>query len=115
MGGKFAFTALETVSHRICFRSTASVQRRIELIVKTGFGAKDYSNAAKTEHLKPMQVELRRLEDLVKEIHAEQLYMRQREEELRDTNESTNSRVKWFSIGTIFILSSLGLYQINYL
>ena len=41
--------------------------------------------------------------------------MRQREEEMRDTNESTNSRIKWFSSATIIIVSILGGWQIMYL
>ena len=65
--------------------------------------------------MEPLQVELRRLEDAAKEIHEEQLYMRQREEEMRDTNESTNSRIKWFSSATIIIVSILGGWQIMYL
>eukprot|EP00949_MAST-11_sp_MAST-11-sp1_P003505 g3505.t1 len=113
--GKFAFTAVETGRHRMCFKSTAPVDRRIDIDVKIGVEAKDYSSVAKEEHLKPIEVNLRRLQDMVHEIHEEQLYMRAREEAMRDTNESTNSRLKWFSLTTIMILLSLGTWQILYL
>ena len=65
--------------------------------------------------MEPVEVELNKLLDSVTGIHAEQLYARAREEELRDTNESTADRVKWFSLLTIFVLLSLGLWQIFYL
>jgi hypothetical protein len=41
--------------------------------------------------------------------------LRMREQKLRDTNESTNERVKWFSLGTMGVLVSLGGWQVVYL
>ena len=41
---------------------------------------------AQAEKLKPLEVELRRLEDLSKSIVDDFAYMRAREEEMRDTN-----------------------------
>ena len=80
-----------------------------------GVAAKDFHAIAKKSHLTPVEVELNKLLDSVTEIHAEQLYSRAREEELRDTNESTADRVKWFSLVTIVVLLCLGLWQIFYL
>ena len=42
-------------------------------------------------------------------------YLRAREQKLRDTNESTNNRVKWFGFGTTFLLIGLWCWQIMYL
>lgn len=41
---------------------------------------------AKAEKMKPMEMELRRLEDLAESIVNDFAYMRAREEEMRDTN-----------------------------
>lgn len=41
---------------------------------------------AKAEKLKPMEVELKKLEDLSESIVNDFAYMRAREEEMRDTN-----------------------------
>ncbi len=41
---------------------------------------------AKVEKLKPLEVELRRLEDLSQDIVTDFAYMKAREEEMRDTN-----------------------------
>lgn len=49
------------------------------------------------------------------EIVTEMEYLREREQKLRDTNESTNERVKWFAIGTMGMLVGLGAWQIIYL
>lgn len=42
-------------------------------------------------------------------------YLRAREHKLRDTNESTNERVKWFAFGTMGMLIGLGVWQVVYL
>jgi hypothetical protein len=52
---------------------------------------------------------------MVQEIVNEMDYLRTREQKLRDTNESTNNRVKWFGFGTIGMLMALGAWQIVYL
>ena len=47
---------------------------------------------AKAEKLKPMEVELKRLEDLSESIVNDFAYMRAREEEMRDTNGQLNQQ-----------------------
>ena len=68
-----------------------------------------------SEKLKPVETELRRIEETVNEIVTEMEYLRVREQKLRDTNESTNERVKWFAFGTIGMLVGLGAWQLVYL
>lgn len=46
---------------------------------------------AKVEKLKPLEVELRRLEDLSESIVNDFAYMKKREEEMRDTNGKTQN------------------------
>jgi hypothetical protein len=41
---------------------------------------------AKVEKLKPLEIELRRLEDLSQDIVSDFTYMKDREQEMRDTN-----------------------------
>jgi p24 family protein delta-1 len=62
-----------------------------------------------------VETELRRIEETVNEIVQEMEYLRLREQKLRDTNESTNERVKWFSLGTMGMLVGLGAWQVVYL
>jgi len=65
--------------------------------------------------LKPVEAELRRLSEVANEIADEMDYLRTREMGLRDTNESTNERVKWFALGTMGMLVALGVWQVVYL
>jgi hypothetical protein len=89
--------------------------RHIELDVDIGADAKDWSAIQAGEKLKPIETELRRLEEVVAEIVDEMDYLRAREQKLRDTNESTNERVKWFAICTMSTLVALGAWQVVYL
>jgi hypothetical protein len=89
--------------------------RHIELDIDIGADAKDWNAIQATEKLKPVEAELRRLEELTAEVVSEMEYLRTREVSLRDTNESTNSRVKWFGIATTWLLIGLWVWQILYL
>uniref|UniRef100_A0A915JD75 GOLD domain-containing protein n=1 Tax=Romanomermis culicivorax TaxID=13658 RepID=A0A915JD75_ROMCU len=118
--GKFAFTADEYDMFEICITTksppgTVNRPREVHLTTKHGIEAKNYEQLAKAEKLKPLEVELRRLEDLSESIVHDFQYMRKREEEMRDTNESTNSRVLYLSIFSMCCLLGLALWQVLYL
>ncbi len=89
--------------------------RHIELDIDIGADARDWSAIQAQDKLKPVETELRRIEELVGEIVVEMDYLRSREQKLRDTNESTNERVKWFAFGTMGMLVGLGAWQVVYL
>ena len=95
--------------------SSSTSSRHIELDIDIGADAKDWSAVQAAEKLKPVETELRRIEETVNEIVQEMEYLRTREQKLRDTNESTNERVKWFAIGTMGMLVALGAWQVVYL
>jgi hypothetical protein len=118
--GKFAFITEEYDMFEICFESKMQHgmhggDREVNINMKRGVEAKNYGDMAKAEKLKPMEVELKRLEDLSESIVNDFAYMRAREEEMRDTNESTHSRVLYFSIFSMCCLLGLATWQVLYL
>lgn len=68
------------------FLDQQRIKREISLSTRHGVEAKNYEDLAKAEQLKPLEVELRRLEDLSDSIVQDFSFMRQREEEMRSTN-----------------------------
>lgn len=48
--------------------------------------------------MKPLEVELRRLEDLSESIVNDFAYMKKREEEMRDTNGNTTQHIHSYSV-----------------
>lgn len=119
--GKFAFTTDEYDIFEICISNHGPVgaghaqSREVSLNMKHGVEAKNYEDIAKAEKLKPLEVELRRLEDLSDQIVKDFSFMRQREEEMRNTNESTNSRVLYLSIFSMLCLLALAVWQVMFL
>ncbi|KAJ6017523.1 Endoplasmic reticulum vesicle protein 25 [Penicillium sp. IBT 35674x] len=117
-----AFTSTADTTFDVCMenqlvgRNTQqNPVREVELDVEIGADARDWSSIQAQEKLKPIETDLRRIEEMVADIVTEMDYLRAREQRLRDTNESTNERVKWFAFGTMGMLVGLGAWQVVYL
>lgn len=118
--GKFTFTSEMYDTFEICFISHVppthrGVEQDISLDIKKGIETKSYEGIGEAAKLKPLEVDLKRLEDLSDAIVQDFALMRKREEEMRDTNESTNSRVLFFSIFSMCCLLGLATWQVLYL
>jgi len=115
--GKFAFTSQMGGEHLICFITTTSyfqgVARkfRFDVSFEVGEAAHDYTEIAKTEHLSAIEVEIRKLNDKIRNIRGEQDYQKVREAYFRDTAESNNSRVMWWTILQVVVIFAAGGWQ----
>ncbi|KAL5596824.1 hypothetical protein BROUX41_006492 [Berkeleyomyces rouxiae] len=118
---RVVFTSHVDAALDICFLNTLTGNsinnptRSVELDIDIGADAKDWAAIQATEKLKPVEADLRRMEEMIAEIVSEMDYLRSREQKLRDTNESTNNRVKWFGVSTTWLLVGLWAWQILYL
>ncbi len=88
------------------------MKRKVALHVKIGVEAKDYSQIAKKENLKPLEVEIRKVLDRAQELGRLMEEMKEREVRMRSLNEETNERVLWFSILSIVVLVALSAWQL---
>jgi hypothetical protein len=118
--GKFSFTSEIFDVYELCFISKVPANVRgmaqeVSINVKKGVETKSYEGIAEAAKLKPLELELKKLEDLSDAIVQEFALMRKREEEMRDTNESTNNRVLFFSIFGMCCLLGLATWQVLYL
>jgi len=119
--GRFAFTSNIGGEYKICFQPNAARwftnKQKIKLFLdlQTGEKATDYEDLASQEHLSALEVSVRRLNDRIRDIRSEQSYQRNREAMFRNTSESTNARVMWWSIIQTLILVGTGLWQITHL
>jgi len=120
--GRFAFTSQLGGEHKICLTLNTpagwfseKMKLKLHLDIETGESATDYEDLAKSEHLSALEVEVRRLNDRIKDIRSEQNYQRAREMDFRDTSEETNTRVVWWSIIQTLILVGAGMWQISHL
>lgn len=116
--GQFGFTSKEIGNFVACFwipEAPKGTKITVDLDWKTGLAAKDWANVAKREKIDGIELEIRKLEDAVKDIHDNMLYLREREEQMRHVNETTNSRMAWFSISSLFICLVVAVLQLWYL
>ncbi|EFJ16199.1 hypothetical protein SELMODRAFT_117173 [Selaginella moellendorffii] len=95
--GQFGFKASTTGVYVACFWlenvDAKEAVVAVDLDWKTGVAAKDWGNIAKREHIDGVELELRKIEELVDSIHEEMLFLREKEQEMRAFNESTNTRI----------------------
>jgi len=117
---KFAFTTRENngEDYTFCFfdnvKENDSVKKRfVRLEVYSDL--QDYTGLATRENLKPLEIQLRKMEDTVSNIVQEYNYIKKREEEHRNTNESTNTRVFFLSILSLTTCVLLGAGQALYM
>lgn len=118
---RMAFTSHAEAAFDVCFENILAdgrklgLARSVELDVDIGADARDWNAIQAAEKLKPVEIELRRIEEVVSEIVNQMEYLRRREQKLRDTNESTNERVKYFAVAVMLTLVGLGAWQVFYL
>nr|KYP63166.1 Transmembrane emp24 domain-containing protein 10 [Cajanus cajan] len=116
--GNFAFTSRESGNYLACFWVTHNDRDgdiSVNLDWKTGIAAKDWDTVARKEKIEGVELELRKLEGSVESIHENLIYLRGREAEMRNVNESTNSRVAWFSIMSLGICITVSVLQLWHL
>ncbi|KAG8457248.1 hypothetical protein KFE25_011490 [Diacronema lutheri] len=111
----FSVTSETTGVHKVCFANDNPVRRRVVITLRKGLEVDDHSQIARKDHVEQIEKQLDRMREMAMAIKEEMIYMRGREEEMRDTNESTNTRVLWFNIMTLTLIGAMGLWQIYYL
>ncbi|KAJ1970866.1 vesicle coat component [Dimargaris xerosporica] len=116
------FTAHENAEVSACFRNILDNGiapdarfRTITYSMDVGASAVDYAAMATDEKIKPIEAEMRKLEAYLEEVDEQIAYMKRRESKLRNTNESTNERVKFLSILSLIIIAAAGVWQVFYL
>ncbi|KAM4555134.1 transmembrane emp24 domain-containing protein 9-like [Odontesthes bonariensis] len=120
--GRFTFTSHTPGEHQICLHSNSSKfslfaggMLRVHLDIQVGEHANNYAEIAAKDKLTELQLRVRQLAEQVDQIQKEQDYQRYREERFRQTSESTNQRVLWWSIVQTLILVAIGIWQMRHL
>ena len=108
---KFAFsTQVEGVTY-FCLFNKETVDNTFDFEISHGIDAKDYSNIAKKQNLKPTETEILRVEDFVKEMKgaAESIWVK--ESHKLEMSESFNSSLLWTSLFGIVVIIAFGAFE----
>ena len=90
-----------------------SLCQRVDLKLDVGESGLDYAEVAKKEHLTELELEIRKLNDKVKDVLNEQSYQKQRELEFRRTSEQIHSKQRYWSIFEVCVMVLATYFQVT--
>lgn len=109
--GTYSFTATQDGRYKYCFSNEMST-----VTAKTvSFNVHGVMYVEDEGHTAPIEREIRALSSALEAVKDEQEYIVVRERLHRDTAESTNDRVKWWSIIQTAVLFAVCGWQVFYL
>ncbi|KAL3751579.1 hypothetical protein ACJRO7_012416 [Eucalyptus globulus] len=116
--GQFAFTVAEAGDYTACFWApdhNPQATMTVDFDWRTGMATKDWSNVAKKGQVDGMELELKKLYETIDSIHNEMFYLREREEEMQELNQATNTKMAWLSCLSLFVCLSVAGLQLWHL
>ncbi|KAJ0717868.1 putative transmembrane emp24 domain-containing protein [Helianthus annuus] len=116
--GQFSFQAVEGGDYLACFFAVDHhpvIKFSVEFDWRSGVAAKDWSTLAKKGSVDAMELELKKLEDTITFIHEEMFYLREREQEMQQLNNKTNSRMALLSFLSLCVCLSVAGLQVWHL
>ena len=102
-------------NYQICVLNKDQEGAQFEFIIQTGVEAKDYSNVITKKHLRPIEVQAQKVQDMVRQLRSELSYLVKNEEALKNQNEKIKSRVVTFGAISVIVMGISTYLQISYL
>ena len=81
----------------------------------TGVQATDYTNIVTKKHLKPVELQAQKIQDMVEQLRTEMTNLVMSEENLKNENAKIKSRVMIFGVISIAIMAVSTYLQVSYL
>ncbi|XP_015078970.1 transmembrane emp24 domain-containing protein p24delta4-like [Solanum pennellii] len=117
--GEFGFTTTEPGNYMACFFMNSQAPDgkvvHVGLDWKIGIAAKDWDSIARKEKIQDIELVLMKFQAWVQSIREKLIYMKKREEEMREVSERTNAAVAWFSGMSLSLCILAAATQIWYL
>ena len=73
-------------NYQVCILNKGEHQQEFRFAMQTGIEAKDYSNIITKKHLRPIELQAQKVQDMVKQLRQELSYLVQNEENLKEQN-----------------------------
>ncbi|CAG8009348.1 unnamed protein product [Penicillium salamii] len=108
----YSFTALSDGKYTYCFSNEGWTSNSKEV----SFNVHGIVYVPESEMSKdPLETEVRKLTEVLSQVKDEQSYIVVRERVHRNTAESTNGRVKWWSMFQLMVVIAEGVFQVWWL
>lgn len=99
----------------MCVLNRENLPVTFEFMIQTGVEAKDYSNIITKKHLRPIEVQAQKVQDMVRQLRQELSYLVANEESLKEQNQKIKSRVLIFGVISVLVMGASTYLQISYL
>jgi len=113
--GKYSFVAHVEGEYSFCFSNKMSTLTPKTVAVSIMLGDEPIDSIGPKPDISPLEEVVSILAEGIKAMKSDQEYMKMREIVHRNTNESTNARVVWWSFFEVAALIALSIWQIYYL
>ncbi|KAA8548688.1 hypothetical protein F0562_000372 [Nyssa sinensis] len=113
-GDKFEFKAPRSGMYKFCFHNPYATPETVSFYIHVGHIPNEH-DLAKDEHLDPINVKIAELREALESVTAEQKYLKARDTRHRHTNESTQKRVIFYTIGEYILLALASSLQVVYI
>ena len=110
------FTAWNSGNYQFCIQSLAKKKAiEFQFTIQTGVQATDYSNIVTKKHLRPVELQAQKVQDMIEQIRNELGMLILYEETLKTENSLIKSRVVTFGIISVVVMIATTYLQITYL
>ncbi|EGR31139.1 transmembrane emp24-like trafficking protein 10, putative [Ichthyophthirius multifiliis] len=113
--GKVYFTTEQEGIYQFCIESTLSSGVKMLIDYKTGVEAKDYSMLKQKDDFQPIDLEVKKMEDMLKTIGKEKKMLGRKAGNISRFTDDVGFKVMAFSLITLLLLALLTIFQNIYL
>jgi hypothetical protein len=112
---KHSFTSSIEGNHQICFDNYNQKNKiRIDFEFSSGVAAKDYSELAKKEHLEPIELNLTKLEDMMRQLLNELSSIIKLESRNKNDHDQISHQIFVFSFLFFLVIIFLSYLEVAY-
>lgn len=112
---KVSLTASQNGNHILCTKNDSSEKININMEFLSGIAARDYSEIAKQSNLKPVELTLQKMEDMIEHLINEVRTIVSHEEASLRVNDSLSGKIIFFSMVTLLVMIIAGVIETIYI
>eukprot|EP00828_Plagiopyla_frontata_P008446 TRINITY_DN14205_c0_g1_i2.p1 TRINITY_DN14205_c0_g1~~TRINITY_DN14205_c0_g1_i2.p1 ORF type:complete len:219 (+),score=30.66 TRINITY_DN14205_c0_g1_i2:1-657(+) len=112
---QFSFAAENYGNYEICVENTEAMQLTVDVVIQYGAAAKDYSQVAEKQDVSKLDLTIKKMEDLIKNVKTDLNYIVVQEEKRIFKVDDVSFKIICFSVVTIILLVILAAIQTSYL
>jgi len=112
---KVSLVATVTGNYEMCIQNNDDSINNINFEFYSGIQAQDYSSLAKDSNLRPIEINIRKIIDMMKQLIKDLSSISIKEEENSRINDTIGTKIITFSLLTLLVMIVLGVFETLYI